>query len=66
MSFISNGKVFAYYDKSGRLICPKCASSLLDLNSIRSDQILTRDKAEKEEGLYFCQVHPEGKTDKIV
>jgi hypothetical protein len=66
MSYIYNDKVFAYYDEKGRLICPNCASLMLDLKSIRSNQILTRDKAEKEEGLYFCQIHPEGKDNKIV
>ena len=66
MSYISSEEVFAYYDENGRLLCPECAASLLDFSSIGSDQILTMDEAEKEEGLYFCDEHPDRENDQII
>lgn len=56
--FIDYEDIFGYFDDNNQLLCPECASTLLDLDSISSDQILTRDEAEKEEGLFFCDVHP--------
>jgi len=66
MSFIPNENIFAYYNESGQLICPECASSLLDLDTISRGQILTRDEAAESEGFYFCEVHPDDKNDQIV
>ncbi len=66
MSFISNEEIFAYYDEDGKILCPECASSLLDFNSVGSSQILTRDQAENNEGLYFCEVHPDEESDQII
>lgn len=63
---ITFDNVFAYYDDNGELLCHECASTLLDLNSISSDQILTRNEAENEEGYFFCDVHPEGEDNQIV
>jgi len=64
--FIPNEDVFAYYDESGNLLCPECASAKLDLNTISRAKILTRDKAEIEEGFYFCDVHPTEEDNQIV
>ena len=66
MTIIRYDEVFAYYNENSELICPECASTLLDLDKISSGQILTRDEAERDEGFYFCDVHPEGKNNQIV
>jgi len=64
--FIENLEIFAYYDDGGNLLCPECASTELDLNTIGSAQVLTRDEADRNEGFYFCDVHPSEEDNQIV
>lgn len=50
--------IFAVIGDCGQLYCMECAHKQLDMDTISSSQIITRDEAELEEQLYFCDVHP--------
>lgn len=55
----SKDDILAVNDREEKLCCKEYAEEILDMKSIGSNQVITRDEAEREGKLNFCDVCPD-------